>query len=344
MMGQRVRGSVGVVESRHQNASHSENDAMTSQLQVKANQRNALKSTGPRSDAGKDRARWNAMSHGLRATLPIVPGESSSEWQGFREGVLDDLKPVGVLERELAERVALLSWRMRRVTASESVGIIIAGNRAVKQLTGASLSAYESTQTRTVVNVRERLQERVKQHAYVDRVINIAASLERDDNAEAISGDDVMFLLAELCDDPPDGLEPIELEDDGMVEDHFREAGLPDDAAELRESWPGWTVGHVRAVLGTMAPPGVVQTLAKNTRRNAEQTQLEHVEAVKTLNDEWKVLVARAEVQIALEQVAVGVPALDAIERLTRYESHLTKMLHATLDQLARLKASKVTS
>ena len=164
---------------------------MTSQLQVKANRGNALKSTGPRSDAGKDRARWNAMSHGLRATLPIVPGESSSEWKGFREGVLDDLKPVGMLERELAERVALLSWRMRRVTASESVGIIIAGNKAVKQLTGASLSAYESAQTRTVVNVRERLQERVKQHAYADRVIDVAAQLERADDAEAISGDDV---------------------------------------------------------------------------------------------------------------------------------------------------------
>ena len=315
---------------------------MTSQLQVNANQRNALKSTGPRSDAGKDRARWNALAHGLRATSPVVPGESAGEWDGFRAGVLDDLKPVGTLERELAERVALVSWRMRRVTASEAVGIITAGNMAAQRLTGKSLSAYDSAQTRTVANVRERLQERVKQHAYADRVIDVAAQLERADDAEAISGDDVMFLLADLCDDPPDGLEPLELDDDGTVEDHFREAGLPDDAAELRESWPGWSVGHVRAVLGTMAPPSVVQTLAKNTRRDAEQTRCEHVEAVKTLNDEWKVLVARAEVQIALEQVTVGVPALDAIERLTRYESHLTKMLHATLEQLTRLKASRI--
>ncbi len=317
---------------------------MTSQLQVKANQRNALKSTGPRSDAGKDRARWNAMSHGLRATLPIVPGESANEWDGFRAGVLDDLKPVGMLERELAERVALVSWRMRRVTAGESVGIIIAGDKAVKQLTGESLTAYESTQTRTVVHVRERLKQQVKQCDYTARVIDIAARLERADDAEAITGDDAMFLLADLCDDPPDGLEPLELDDDGTVEDHFREAGLPDDAAEQRESWPGWTVGHVRAVLGTMAPPSVVQTLAKNTRRDAEQTQREHIEGIKTLSDELKVLAARAEVQIALEQVAVGVPAMDAIERLTRYENHLSKMLQATLDQLARLKASKVAS
>lgn len=42
---------------------------MTSERQIAANQRNARKSTGPRSPAGKDRAAKNALKHGLTARI-----------------------------------------------------------------------------------------------------------------------------------------------------------------------------------------------------------------------------------------------------------------------------------
>jgi hypothetical protein len=38
---------------------------MASERQIAANRRNAQKSTGPRTAAGRDRARWNAYRHGL---------------------------------------------------------------------------------------------------------------------------------------------------------------------------------------------------------------------------------------------------------------------------------------
>ena len=40
-----------------------------------ANRRNAQKSTGPRSAAGKSRARFNALKHGVTAQIPVLPGE-----------------------------------------------------------------------------------------------------------------------------------------------------------------------------------------------------------------------------------------------------------------------------
>ncbi|WP_406857189.1 hypothetical protein ABEG18_06040 [Alsobacter sp. KACC 23698] len=43
---------------------------MTSERQIAANRRNAQKSTGPRSAAGKMRSRLNARRHGLTAVLP----------------------------------------------------------------------------------------------------------------------------------------------------------------------------------------------------------------------------------------------------------------------------------
>ena len=49
----------------------------TSSKRVEANRRNAARSTGPRSAAGKDRSRFNAVKHGMAAKLPVLPGEDA---------------------------------------------------------------------------------------------------------------------------------------------------------------------------------------------------------------------------------------------------------------------------
>jgi hypothetical protein len=55
---------------------------MTSYRQVEANRRNALKSTGPRTEAGKQVSRRNALRHGLtaetvaRLRMPTITGHS----------------------------------------------------------------------------------------------------------------------------------------------------------------------------------------------------------------------------------------------------------------------------
>ena len=43
---------------------------MDTQRQIEANRRNAQKSTGPRTEAGRARSRLNAVTHGLSRTLP----------------------------------------------------------------------------------------------------------------------------------------------------------------------------------------------------------------------------------------------------------------------------------
>jgi hypothetical protein len=93
---------------------------MTSPARIAANKRNTQRSTGPKTETGKAVAKMNALSHGLRATAQIVPGEDPGMWEEYRAAVLADQAPVGVLETELAERVAVLSWRLRRVATSEA--------------------------------------------------------------------------------------------------------------------------------------------------------------------------------------------------------------------------------
>ena len=85
---------------------------------VPAEQSNAIVSSsgGPNGDPstreGKEVARWNATRHGIRSPAPVVPGvEKAEDWEEFRDGMLEDLAPLGSLELALAERVTLLSWR-----------------------------------------------------------------------------------------------------------------------------------------------------------------------------------------------------------------------------------------
>jgi hypothetical protein len=88
--------------------------------QIEANRRNATRSTGPRTEKGKDASKLNAIRHGLLAKSVVVPNlENEEEWQDFRKGVLADLNPVGRLQEELAERIAQILWRIRRVAWHE---------------------------------------------------------------------------------------------------------------------------------------------------------------------------------------------------------------------------------
>jgi hypothetical protein len=46
---------------------------MTSQRKIEANRRNAQKSTGPKTQEGKDKVKLNALTHGLTAQTVSLP-------------------------------------------------------------------------------------------------------------------------------------------------------------------------------------------------------------------------------------------------------------------------------
>src|SRR5215212_3564198 len=90
---------------------------------------------GPNTQAGKVVARWNATRHGIRSPAPVVPGlEKVEDWEEHRSGVLESLSPEGHLENVLAERVALLSWRLHRVTRYERETTALSQERVEQDL------------------------------------------------------------------------------------------------------------------------------------------------------------------------------------------------------------------
>ena len=104
---------------------------MTSVRQIEANRRNALRSTGPQTDEGKQRASQNAVRHGLTAETVIVPLEDADDYQAFEQAVTADYDGETAVERELVLRLASLLWRLRRATSVETGLLRIAHDPAM---------------------------------------------------------------------------------------------------------------------------------------------------------------------------------------------------------------------
>jgi hypothetical protein len=93
---------------------------MTSHRQVEANRRNALKSTGPKTEAGKQASRRNAVRHGFTAETVIGALEDAEDYQAFEAAIIADYGAQSAVERELVLRLASLLWRLRRATTMET--------------------------------------------------------------------------------------------------------------------------------------------------------------------------------------------------------------------------------
>ena len=74
---------------------------MTSFKQFEANQRNALKSTGPTSAEGKQRSRYNAVRHGLTAETVIGALEDAEDYMAFEAAITADYDAQSAVERDL---------------------------------------------------------------------------------------------------------------------------------------------------------------------------------------------------------------------------------------------------
>jgi hypothetical protein len=110
---------------------------MTSLRQIESNRRNALRSTGPRTEAGKQRSSKNAVRHGLTAETVIEPLEDPEDYHAFEQAITSDYDAETAVERELVLRLASLLWRLRRSTLIET-GLLQLESDVFRQRTHAT--------------------------------------------------------------------------------------------------------------------------------------------------------------------------------------------------------------
>ena len=93
---------------------------MTSQAKSEANRKNAQRSTGPKTPAGKAIAAQNALRHGLTARTPTLPDEDPQAWADWQDALHTTLAPVGPMETLLVNRIASCAWRLDRAGSVEA--------------------------------------------------------------------------------------------------------------------------------------------------------------------------------------------------------------------------------
>jgi hypothetical protein len=93
---------------------------MISFTQFEANRCNALRSTGPKTDEGKQRSRVNAVRHGLTAETVVGSLEDAEDYKAFEAAIIADYCAETAVARELVLRLTSLLWRLRRATAIET--------------------------------------------------------------------------------------------------------------------------------------------------------------------------------------------------------------------------------
>jgi hypothetical protein len=272
--------------------------------QIEANRQNSLKSSGPKTPAGKTRSRMNAMKHGILSDEVVVKGlrykESSREFWDIRESYWQHFAPEGPLEEALLEQIVANRWRQRRVLIAET-GEIALGvesgwwRRNNKQVTVLGCLAWMNS---------------------MDVVERICESL-----------DGIRYLMSILEDVREDVKKEGELTEAALKRAQDSLGGKPNTLtnplaqlrARLAENPEGLEAGDLKARHRQSVLEFVQRELSFLQR--AEYRMDEHEE----------------QKEEALQAASV-LPSADTLDKLVRYETTLDRQFFRLMHQLERLQ------
>ena len=141
------------------------------------NKANAQHSTGPNTEAGKQRSSLNALRHGLTGQLVVMPNEDHHLYESHKKAFRDEYQPQGVTEENLVHALADASWRLNRVAPLETNLLSIAYSPAdlvqglldqAKAMANLSLHSQRLSRQfeRTVTQLRALQQTRREKEAH----------------------------------------------------------------------------------------------------------------------------------------------------------------------------------
>jgi hypothetical protein len=277
--------------------------------QLAANRRNALKSTGPKTARGQAMSAGNALKHGLLSREVLVRGqrgrESAREFAALREGIFENLAPVGPMETMLVERIVTTQWRLRRALRAESGEIALNVDRgAWSRNSRASLRLALGLPT---TPFGESLVQRLEKstlgvHYLIHCLQEVRGAVAREGElSEAILADYKKSLRGE-----PDATMP-KLE---ALRTRFlaNAEGLAPEVARQR---------HCEEAAGFL-----------DRQIRLREFQLHGLQAHETAVE-------------ASQQSADVLPSAETLDKILRYETTLERSLYRAMHQLERLQRSR---
>src|SRR5215204_235489 len=287
---------------------------------------NAQSSTagGPNTQEGKEVVRWNATRHGISSPKPVVPGlEKQEDWESHLEGIMDNLSPVGHLEVTLAERVALLSWRLHRVTRYETGAIAISQETIENDIHERDL--FLSTIRQKGIDSTHPVDIRFEARYYkqVYNALRRFPSLEPDKTLRGADASSVVWDV--LMEAKKAAGEEIDVEALDLP-------GVPEDA--MIEELPAMKVSDVR---------GCVEAIAAHV--SLDPDDLLEVAEYKAGCEARSAAHRKKEMEQEISRKVSEriLPDEKTLEKITRYEAHLSRQLYHALHELEYLQKHRTT-
>jgi hypothetical protein len=184
------------------------------------NRANAKQSTGPKTQAGKQRSSLNALRHGLTGQIVVMPTKDLQAYQLHLKSFADEYLPKGATEAHLVQALADASWRLNRVAALETnlltlgiaggahpfsdspsqvqdaMSIVAALESQSKALANLSMHSQRLSRQfeRTVVQLRELQKTRRSQETHdLDNLLDILEMYEEKGETYDPSSDGFVF-------------------------------------------------------------------------------------------------------------------------------------------------------
>lgn len=287
---------------------------MTSTKKIKANRSNANSSTGPKTKRGKAIVATNAVTHGVLSSIAVIPGvEKIEEWKKYLAEILSALSPVGRLEIVLAERLALLSWRMNRVVRYEQAIIL-----ALQEKIADDLADEYTFMSKLHCQHPNDVLEIYKQTQYQCYVLENFLSLTKDkliDNLEAAL---IVYMGSKIANVTLNTISFPKIP-----------RGTP------LENYNCWTKELVLSCIKVISEKANIEPehLMKNV---LDKIQAEDLKAKRDLELVEREMGFMQNMRILTDE--------SSLERIQRYETHLSKQFFQTLHELQRIQAARVGS
>ena len=319
---------------------------------------NTLSKRGPKTPEGKLAVRFNASTHGILSLQPIVNAyERVDDWERHRQAIMNSLCPEDGLEQLLAERVASCSWRLNRVLLYESETIAESQEGVVesvrqkrkREMELERIFAKEGEEVLTDMGILieshpANALDDVRTARKVYKTVCKVLEGSPDAPIEGEMGAWVLGLASEhavrlaACQEPES--EVVELLSESLQECL---PGIPDDAY-LGDV--DWRVGQLRDLIKWLAEEAGVQPEAQNRDGSivSPQEQLMEKLHAQTRYDlahkEQKAEEVQAQLLAARRECIL--PGEDDLQKIARYEAHLSRQMYQALHELEALQKRRV--
>ncbi len=325
---------------------------MTSLATTMRNRRNAQRSTGPRSAAGKAVARRNSLKHGLTANPAVGVVEDAGAYENFYARLIEQIQPQCLIEQCLVDRIAVSLWRLYRAMRAETAvtGLAVSSIKPMREDVQAWIrDIHEAWQPRLVqITDRAEIREAVKRHeiepgqTLVRTMRPGLRSLQRMFDRKIMasaSGLSAVILMTQNFYDR------LSAQDQRMawmeVEIFAWLLGVPVHCFPL-------IVDDPSPASSDGGPASLLQQIEHANRRDAGQpispALSGHIESRLAMFQQQRCVVAdpSCEAEHRGQQESALLPEAPILDRLLRYETHAERSLMKSLEQLANLRGTSV--